>query len=154
MKVYWSLWDYVLEVLLGSIGGVGSRGALMPDKPKHKAPNLNLRGLVGHKGIHGGFPKLGVLFWGPYNDAYRFLGSTLGSPYFGKLPYYVWGLDRDSIPLFLTKNQKVNVLWDLKLSRPDPPRIVICQCLRFLQQRAFTSVRAVIGSACVFFALP
>ena len=64
MKVYWSIWDYVLEVLLGSVGGVGSRGVLMPGEPKHKAPNLNLRGLVGNKGIHGGFPKLAVLFWG------------------------------------------------------------------------------------------
>ena len=43
--------------------------------------------LVGNKGIYGAFPKLGVPFWGHNNEDYSFLGSTLGSPYFGKLPY-------------------------------------------------------------------
>ena len=28
----------------------------------------------------GGFPKLGVPFWGPYNKDYRILGSILGPP--------------------------------------------------------------------------
>ena len=35
-----------------------------------------------------GFPKIrGTLFGGPYNKGYSILGSILGSPYFGKLPY-------------------------------------------------------------------
>ena len=36
---------------------------------------------------YGGFPKLGVPFGGPNNKDYSILGSILGSPYFGKLPY-------------------------------------------------------------------
>ena len=35
----------------------------------------------------GGFPKLGVPFWGPNINDYSILGSILGSPGFGKLPY-------------------------------------------------------------------
>ena len=35
----------------------------------------------------GGFPKLGVPFLGPQNKDYSILGSMLGSPYLGKLPY-------------------------------------------------------------------
>ena len=35
----------------------------------------------------GGFPNLGVPFWGPHNKDYNILGSILGFPYFGKLPY-------------------------------------------------------------------
>ena len=31
----------------------------------------------------------GTLFRGPYNKDYSILGSILGSPYFGKLPYHV-----------------------------------------------------------------
>ena len=39
-------------------------------------------------GGYGGFPKLGVPFLGdPHNKDYSILGSILGSPYFGKLPY-------------------------------------------------------------------
>ena len=34
----------------------------------------------------GGFPKLGVPFWGSQNKDYSILGSILGSPYFGNLP--------------------------------------------------------------------
>ena len=35
-----------------------------------------------------GFPKIrGYLFGGPNNQDYSILGSILGSPYFGKLPY-------------------------------------------------------------------
>ena len=37
--------------------------------------------------MYGGFPRLGVPFWGPHNKDYRLLGSILGSHYFGKLPY-------------------------------------------------------------------
>ena len=37
--------------------------------------------------VDGGFPKLGVLFWGPHNKDYSILGSILGYPNFGKLPY-------------------------------------------------------------------
>ena len=35
----------------------------------------------------GGFPKLWVPFWSPHNTDYGILGSILGSPYSGKLPY-------------------------------------------------------------------
>ena len=31
------------------------------------------------QGTNGGFPKLGVPFWGPYNKDYSILGSILGS---------------------------------------------------------------------------
>ena len=46
-----------------------------------------------HIYIYEGFPKLGVPFWGslwyggPYGKGYSTLGSILGPPYFGKLPY-------------------------------------------------------------------
>ena len=40
-----------------------------------------------YRGIQGRFPKLGVLFEGSYNKDYSMLGSILGSPCFGKLPY-------------------------------------------------------------------
>ena len=50
--------------------------------------------------IYGVFPKLGVPFGGPHNKDYGILGSILGSPYFGKLPYiciyiyiYMYGLN-------------------------------------------------------------
>ena len=32
-----------------------------------------------------GFPKLGIPFWGPYNQDYSILGSILEPRYFGKL---------------------------------------------------------------------
>ena len=32
----------------------------------------------------GGFPELGVR---PYNKDYRIIGSVLGSPHFGKMPF-------------------------------------------------------------------
>ena len=40
---------------------------------------------------YGGFPKLGVSFWGfsvwgPHNKDYDILGSILGSPYLGNYP--------------------------------------------------------------------
>ena len=34
----------------------------------------------------GGFPKLGVPFWGPHTKDYTIRGSILGFPYFGKVP--------------------------------------------------------------------
>ena len=39
------------------------------------------------KGRFRGFPKLGVPFGGPNNKDHNILGSILGSPYFGKLPF-------------------------------------------------------------------
>ena len=36
--------------------------------------------------VNGGFPKLGVPFWGPNNKEHSILGSILVSLYFGKLP--------------------------------------------------------------------
>ena len=50
------------------------------------------------KALDGGFPKLGVPFGDPHNKDYSILGSTLGSPYFGKLldlPQGVKGLPQD-----------------------------------------------------------
>ena len=40
-------------------------------------------------GLSGlGFPKIGGnLFGGPHNKDYSILGSILGSPHFGKLPF-------------------------------------------------------------------
>ena len=37
--------------------------------------------------LYGGFPILGVPSWGPYNEGYNILGSILGCPCFGKVPY-------------------------------------------------------------------
>ena len=37
--------------------------------------------------IKMGFPNKGYLFGGPYNKDCSILGSILGSPHFGKLPY-------------------------------------------------------------------
>ena len=53
-----------------------------------KNPCLEVRG-TRHVGIcmYGGFPKLGGIIGVPYSRDYRFLGSILGSPYFGNLPY-------------------------------------------------------------------
>ena len=40
-----------------------------------------------------GFPKIrGYHFGGLHNKDYNILGSILGSPYFGKLPFRVQGL--------------------------------------------------------------
>ena len=36
--------------------------------------------------LYGGFPKLGVPFWGLYSKDYSTLGSILGYPNFEKLP--------------------------------------------------------------------
>ena len=39
------------------------------------------------------FPKIrGTLFWAPYNKDPTIWGTTLGSPYFRKLPFTVRGL--------------------------------------------------------------
>ena len=35
----------------------------------------------------GGYPELGVAYWGRYNKDYSMLGSILGSPYVGKLNF-------------------------------------------------------------------
>ena len=37
----------------------------------------------------GGFSKSGYLIGVPHNKDYTILGSILGSPYFGKLPYWL-----------------------------------------------------------------
>ena len=38
------------------------------------------------EGLYGGFPK--YLFGGPHNKDYSILGSILGFPYCGKVPYH------------------------------------------------------------------
>ena len=40
-----------------------------------------------YKYLCGGFPKLGVPFWGPYTKDYSLWGSMLRCTSFGKLPY-------------------------------------------------------------------
>ena len=37
--------------------------------------------------VYGDVLKLGVPFGGPYKKDYSIMGSILGSPYLGKLPY-------------------------------------------------------------------
>ena len=49
-------------------------------------------------GLYGGFLKLGVPFGGPHNKNYSILGSILGYPNFGKLPY--GGLYRELLQVF------------------------------------------------------
>ena len=39
----------------------------------------------------GGFPKLGVPFWGPNNKDYSTLVSILVSPFLGELPFWATG---------------------------------------------------------------
>ena len=48
----------------------------------------------------------GYLIGGPHNKDYSILGSTLGSPYFGKLPYRgsgfrVWGVSIHALKMFM-----------------------------------------------------
>ena len=40
--------------------------------------------------LTGGFPKLGVPFWGPNNKDHNILVSILVSPFLGKLPTVEW----------------------------------------------------------------
>ena len=50
------------------------------------------------------FPKIrGTFSGGPYNKDYSILGSILGSPYLGKLPYIVVRLASGQILLLWTK---------------------------------------------------
>ena len=44
-------------------------------------------GAIGFGVLVSGLPKFGVPFWGPCNKDYSILGSMLGSPNVGKLPY-------------------------------------------------------------------
>ena len=48
----------------------------------------------------GGFQNYGYLVGGPYNKDYSILGSILGYPNFGKLPYSPPKLDRRWLPIF------------------------------------------------------
>ena len=48
----------------------------------------------------------GCHFGGPYNKDYSILGSTLGSPYLGKLPYLVFSKSQDHF-LRLSENGAV-----------------------------------------------
>ena len=66
-----------MEPLGKAIGRIGSQAS--------QSCQFKCRNLFGL--LYGGFPKLGVPFWGPYNKDYSILGSRMGSPYFGKLPY-------------------------------------------------------------------
>ena len=47
---------------------------------------------------YGGFSKLGVHFGGPHNKDNNILGSILGSPYSGKLPYGSYYLNSEHSP--------------------------------------------------------
>ena len=55
------------------------------------------------KRTHVGFLTLGVPFGGPNNKDYSILGSILGSPYFGKLPY------NEETPLFTVYQEYGNL---------------------------------------------
>ena len=46
---------------------------------------------------HGGFLESGVRFWGSHKEDCSILGSTLGSPYCGKLPHEVVGIRPGSL---------------------------------------------------------
>ena len=48
---------------------------------------MEAREYIGIMTLYGGFPKLGVPFGDPYNKDYGILGSILGYPNFGKLPW-------------------------------------------------------------------
>ena len=56
---------------------------------KFRTSNQALWDCFTYKPPFGGFPKLGVPFGGPSNKGYSILGSILGSPNFGKLPFGV-----------------------------------------------------------------
>ena len=80
------IWGFGVQA---AIWGFGVRGAML------------LRGLgcealqgLGVQGVRQaiyeswGFPKIRSTFVGSYNKDYTILGSTLRSPYFGKLPVH------------------------------------------------------------------
>ena len=64
-----------------------------------------------------GFPKIrGTFFGGPHNKDYSILGSLLGSPYFGKLPYISERSHRHSLYTlyrYLCSNAIIMGSWDL-----------------------------------------
>ena len=49
---------------------------------------MQTAGLSSTGSKNGGFPKLGVPFWGSLDKDYSIWGFILGSPYLGKLPYH------------------------------------------------------------------
>ena len=73
VEIHMSLGEGILHAK-GLKASKPEAGSLNPLKPKQ----------------YGGFPKLGVpgtFFWGPHNKDYSILGSILGFPHFGKVPY-------------------------------------------------------------------
>ena len=62
----------MLDAAAGTFDGQDPKYTFMPD----------------FSGFIWGFPKIrGTILGGPYNEDSSILGSILGSPYFGKLPY-------------------------------------------------------------------
>ena len=78
-------------------------------QPYIKSPKHSTHRLTAFRG----FPKLGVPFWGPENRDYSILGSILGSPYFGQLPFRVEGLGfsaQASTPQLIMKCTKLKAI--------------------------------------------
>ena len=66
----------------------------------------------------GGFPKLGVPFWGPYTKDYSILGSKLGSPILGN---YQLPTDR----LHVLYCPSINLLFYLSVCRANNPGVYV-----------------------------
>ena len=65
------------------------------DSPVASNPSQLPQGIRGDRGVS---QNQGYHFGGPHNKDSRILGSILGSPYFGKLPYLQCGGHQKSIP--------------------------------------------------------
>ena len=77
--------------------------------------------------IFGSFPKLGVPFWGVYNKDYRILGSIVGSPDFGKLPFIVMLVTISLTPSSL----KLNSARLRLLGGTSSQRLLPLSCIQF-----------------------
>ena len=70
-----------------SIRSLKAAGKMEPDRLQGEVEK-HLESLPGFCVYLLGFPQLrGTFFGGPYKKDYSILGSILGYPYFGKLPY-------------------------------------------------------------------
>ena len=90
----WTWWwptavRLLLRLGLGYSSGFPRRPPTMENQMEKKLENeMEVGGIKGIMGIRG-FPNYGYLFEfrGPNSKDCDILGSILGSPYFGKLPY-------------------------------------------------------------------
>ena len=72
--VYWS----GVKAFVGSVMSFWA-GSLTSTQQKLNESLLGSKGSSTSPGLYGGFPKLGVPFWGPYIKDNSILGSILGS---------------------------------------------------------------------------